>query len=190
MTKLMLKIEHDVYPINPRTEYDNLGTMVCFHKRYTLGDETDMRVDWFEDWDEMEKHLIEEEKAEVILPVSLYDHSGIKMTVGTASGWDCGQVGFIYMTGENMLSAFNEKTITDALLKRATEALEAEVATYNQYLTGEVYGFVVEDDDGNIVDSCYDIYGREEVEREGEVSLKFYQDLEDSKDVPTLQEAI
>lgn len=25
-------------PMNPREEYDNFGTMVCFHRRYTLGD--------------------------------------------------------------------------------------------------------------------------------------------------------
>jgi hypothetical protein len=29
----------DDEPINPREEWDNFGTMVCFHKRYTLGDE-------------------------------------------------------------------------------------------------------------------------------------------------------
>jgi len=27
--------------MNPRTDYDQLATMVCFHRRYTLGDDHD-----------------------------------------------------------------------------------------------------------------------------------------------------
>lgn len=35
--KYILTIEYDPYPGNPR-EWDNLGTMVCWHSRYNLGD--------------------------------------------------------------------------------------------------------------------------------------------------------
>jgi len=38
MKKFELKIEQDTDPMNPRTDWDNLGTMVCFHKLYDLGD--------------------------------------------------------------------------------------------------------------------------------------------------------
>jgi hypothetical protein len=34
-----IEIIQDECPLNPRKEYDNLGTMVCFHRLYTLGDE-------------------------------------------------------------------------------------------------------------------------------------------------------
>ena len=33
-----LKIEYDDMPLNPRTDNDNFGTMVCWHRRYDLGD--------------------------------------------------------------------------------------------------------------------------------------------------------
>lgn len=33
-------IEHDVEPTSPR-DWDNLGTMICWHPRYTLGDDHD-----------------------------------------------------------------------------------------------------------------------------------------------------
>ena len=33
-----LNIYHEDYSENPRTEYDHIGTMVCFHRRYNLGD--------------------------------------------------------------------------------------------------------------------------------------------------------
>ena len=43
MKKYELKIVQDTDPESPRT-WDNLGTMVCFHKRYELGDKTDYRT--------------------------------------------------------------------------------------------------------------------------------------------------
>ena len=36
--KVVLSIYFDSCPTNPR-EWDNLGTMVCGHRRYDLGDE-------------------------------------------------------------------------------------------------------------------------------------------------------
>src|SRR6187402_3409459 len=37
-----LEIISDDDPMSPR-EWDNIGTMVCFHKRYTLGDKHDYK---------------------------------------------------------------------------------------------------------------------------------------------------
>ena len=34
-----LKISYDDDPLNPREDYDNFGTMCCWHSRYNLGDE-------------------------------------------------------------------------------------------------------------------------------------------------------
>ena len=39
-----IKIEHDDYPDNPR-DWDNAGEMVCWHRRYNLGDEEP--VPWY-----------------------------------------------------------------------------------------------------------------------------------------------
>ena len=44
---------------------------------------------------------------------------------------------------------------------RFSDYLEGEVETYDDYLTGNVCGFVVEDDDGEHVDSCWGFYGTE-----------------------------
>lgn len=35
----LLVVDQDNFPLNPRTDYDNAGTMVCWHTRYNLGDE-------------------------------------------------------------------------------------------------------------------------------------------------------
>ena len=39
------------------------------------------------------------------------------------------------------------------------EAIRGEVAEYDQYLTGQVYGYVIEDEDGDHVDSCWGFIG-------------------------------
>lgn len=39
MSTYTLKIEQEEYPFDPRQEYDHLGTMLCWHNRYSLGDE-------------------------------------------------------------------------------------------------------------------------------------------------------
>lgn len=33
-----LLVSDDELPLNPREDYDNLGTMVCWHRQYNLGD--------------------------------------------------------------------------------------------------------------------------------------------------------
>src|SRR3954468_649151 len=42
---LTIKIIADEDATNPRTELDNAGTMVCWHSRYTLGDDENSRRD-------------------------------------------------------------------------------------------------------------------------------------------------
>ena len=37
--------------------------------------------------------------------------------------------------------------------------MEGEVETFNQYLNNDVYGFTIEDEDGNVIDSCGGFYG-------------------------------
>ena len=69
--------------------------MIAFHRRYDLGDKHSIKHEDYDGWDEMETAL-EKKFDAVILPLYLYDHSGITMnTTGFSCGWDSGQVGFI-----------------------------------------------------------------------------------------------
>ena len=130
---------------NPR-EDNNIGIMVCFHRRYTLGDKTELKSDNFNDWEELYNHLKKEEKAICILPLYLYDHSGISIKVGSFIGhaqhaeWDSGQVGFIYTTKEQL----NKIGVTTKSKKKIETYLRNEVETYNHYITGECYELVKE----------------------------------------------
>lgn len=174
---LVLKVLQDQEPLNPRTDWDNLGTMALFHKRYTLGDEGHgLYTSDFEGWEEMEDHLYRKCDAAVVLPVYMYDHSGITIQTRPFScGWDSGQVGFIFMSNAKAREAWGVKRISKKLLGKITEALECEVKVYDQYLTGDVWGYVVETEDGEHVDSCWGFFGEEEARSEGESALKWHE---------------
>jgi hypothetical protein len=144
---------------SPRN-WDNMGTMIAFHGRYCLGDEGhgfDHRD--FNGWDELEAAIVKEHPGGVILPLYLFDHSGITMnTTGFHCTWDSGRVGFIVASAKAIREAFMVKRITKSVRERATASLVSEVKTYSQYIEGDVYGYTVEDD-GDVVDSCSGFYG-------------------------------
>jgi hypothetical protein len=163
--RLTLRIEQDTDPMSPR-EHDNLGIMVCFHGRYNLGDKTDLKSSMFNDWGELEAHLKENEDATHILPLYLYDHSGLSMsTSGFHCGWDSGRVGFIYTTAKRVA----EMGVAEENIE---QQLEAEVKVYDQYLQGDVWGYIIEDEDGEQLDSCWGFYGRDDAEAEAHAAME------------------
>ena len=147
----LISIDYDWEPMDPR-EWSNLGTMVCFHNKYTLGDKHDIQSPDFSSWSEVRDYIEAELGGMVILPLYLYDHSGISMKIGDFrgtphAGWDSGQVGFIYCTDGDMVA----EGITD--LDQAEALLRGEVAAYNRYLTGDVYTYRIERQ--STCDSCH-----------------------------------
>ena len=163
----------DDHPESPR-EWSNLGTMVCAHRNYNLGDEQ------FDSGEEIEEIIAEVRKEQsVVLPLFLYDHGGITMSTKPFScAWDSGQVGYIYCTEQDIRKEYNldddcdiESPAFQEALLRATKCLECEVETYDQYLTGDIYGFAVKDPDGEIQDSCFGYYGFDHVKEEAEFHL-------------------
>lgn len=161
-----VEIRVDSDPQNPRKDYDHLGTMVCWHRGYELGDEqpTCRPKDYPYDGVPAEDR--------VQLPLYLYDHSGITMSTQPFScPWDSGQVGFIYVTLKKALENWNLDSFEtwdyrfedgESLYERAIACLAAEVEEYNAYLTGGVYSYEVIKD-GEILDGGSGHFGIEDV---------------------------
>lgn len=158
-----VRIVYDDDSPNPRTEWDNFGTMAAFHRRYNLGDKDHgIRSEDFSGWAEMREYIEKELDAPVILPLYLYDHSGLRISTGDfGDPWDSGQVGFIFATRAQLEKEYGKKKLTKKILDRARKVLEGEVETYDDFLSGQVYGFVVEDEEGDELESLYGIYGLE-----------------------------
>jgi len=143
----LISIEYDSDPMNPR-EWDNFGTMVCFHGKYSLGDKTGLNTNDFGSWSELKDYIEAELGGMVILPIGIYDHGNVSMYVGTRiDPWDSGQVGFIYCTDGDMVREGNMS------LDQAEALLRGEVAAYNRYLTGDVYTYRIERQ--STCDSCH-----------------------------------
>lgn len=156
-----LFIEYDDDPQNPRTEWDNLCTMVCFHNRYNLGDEDHgYSKNDFNSWPELAGQIVKDHDPVVIRPLYLYDHSGITISTSPFScGWDSGQVGFIFVGREKAREEMDISRITLKWREKLKGYLEGEVETYDQYLRGDVYGFRIENADGEEEVSCWGFYG-------------------------------
>ena len=135
---------------NPRT-WDNLGTMVCFHKSYNLGDETEYDSSDYSSWDEMLEDIEKNEDPLIVLPLYLLDHSGLSINttgfnnLGYIGMYDSGQVGFIYITKEKVREEFSAKRISSKLKDRIETYLKNEVTMYDNYLRGDIYGFILEE---------------------------------------------
>jgi hypothetical protein len=154
-----ISVDND--PESPRSG-DNFGTMICLHKRYILGDEYDenMYKNNFNSWDELKNKIEENEDVAVILPLYLYDHSGITMQTHPFDDiWDSGQVGFIFVSKDKVRKEFSVSDITDELIEKIKTILEGEVEVYNEYLTGNVYSLVKETFDKDKRQIDYDIVG-------------------------------
>ena len=147
-----IEIEYDsnASEMNPRQDTDNSTTMICFHKRYNLGDEGH-GYKWqdYNGWDELEAQIVKDHKPVIIMPLYLYDHSGITISTHSFNDhWDSGQVGFIYMTAKQIREWYGKKRITKGIKEKAEKCLLADVEVYDQYLRGEVYGYVITDENG------------------------------------------
>lgn len=180
---MTLKIYMDDMPINWRKEGDPLGTMVCWYSRYNLGDiqpkydPSDIyyhlvnelvSIDHPDDiYDASTKARIEKQIKSIIdrefeiLPLYLYDHSGITIACEPFScRWDSGQVGYIYIHKKRALEETGIKAWNTNSRKKIREMLKSEVSEYDNYLTGRVYGYTLENR-GDTVDSCWGFYGND-----------------------------
>lgn len=130
-----------------------MGTMLCVHPRYNLGDEQGTgviddlyRVFSDEGPEAAIQWLRDEHGTTVVLPLYLHDHSGLSMSAGPnllsedglmnvhGGGWDTSLVGCIFDTAANRVDWVGD----------IEEILRGEIAEYDSYLRGEVYVLRVE----------------------------------------------
>jgi hypothetical protein len=144
-----IKIEQDQFADDPRhADYDNLGTIVYKHKDYKLGDrevpeywiDDEGNEQYINDAKDLQQWLTHEYgKIAVQFPVYLYEHSGLRLKIGSFEAlpqghkeFDSGQVGIIFVT--------QEKLEKEGLTKKQAESnLRGEITTLDQYVSGEVY---------------------------------------------------
>lgn len=172
-----IKICQDEFPDSPRSWY-NLGSIICFHRRYNIGDDHSLTSDQFSSWEDLKKYIQKNFDPLVILPVYLYDHSGLCLKIGSFHGllpqghaeFDSGQVGFIYVSKDKVRKELSCKRISQKTKLLTIGRLIDEINIYNQYLSGDIWGYTVSKN-GEIIDSCAGIYGLDNVMYEAKNSI-------------------
>lgn len=154
---------------DPRT-WDPISTMLCWHRNYKLGDKNryDSLQDALEDiavcagysGEKLEElFLIRDDETlkdrdmrvmkelaffACIKYIYLYDHSGITISTDPFNDpWDSGVVGIVYITKQ---TAYENLVNVDEIswYDLASQQIETEVDIYDQWLTGDIYGFSLE----------------------------------------------
>lgn len=163
----LLTVEYDDDScFDPRDDY-NITTMICWHRRYKLGDRHKYEdIESFlydlcqkvlqKSQDEVESmtckemlKLLEESNLICIKQLNLYDHSGITISTSSAypynDRWDSSPVGFVYITEGDLIA--NGIVIDDNKNWKevAEPIIENEVQIYDYFLRGEVYSFTLEE---------------------------------------------
>lgn len=160
---LTIRIVRDENPLNPRVEWDNLGTMVGWSREYNVGEERarssrdfleDLAGELVEGDLSIHDTLTEDRLLElvrehaVLLPVYVRGR-GDGCFAGSPSDDLEGADGAIYVT----LTRAAEEYPRD-MRACAEGMLKVEVETFNHYASGEVYGWIVECG-GEHLDSCW-----------------------------------
>jgi len=155
--------------VNPFEDFDQLGTLVTWHQRYEFGG-----VNGADEYGTPKDFLDEaKRKGYLYLSVFLYDHSGLTVsTTHFSCPWDSGPIGFIYVTLEKLKEEYGDNPLA---AKHAKRCMQGEIEALDQYLTGDVWGVVIEKEtecgecghkEDEHLDSCWGFYGREYAEEE------------------------
>lgn len=170
-----IEIENDEDPQNPRTEWDNYTVIHCCSSRHYLGEKNHAN------WEEFHAAVREARKrGDMVFDVYAYIHGGVALSLGDFYGkvpqghaqFDSGKCGCIVVKKKDIIENWGKKNWTEALKKKAYEVAESDIETFNSYLNGEVYGYLIDEgtEDG---DSCFGFYSVEEAMGEAKSVVDF-----------------
>ena len=174
---LVVKIYQDTDTQGPESWGDDNGFLVHYHRDFQQEHESVLVEDDLRDLYQgnVTDNTKELKRKYHIFSVSAYIHSGVHLTLGNvrfaydSGGWDTSHVGAVFCAKSEW------KTV-----KKAEKFAEGLIESWNQYLSGDVYGFVVEGPDvenagsGSDIDSCWGFYGLEYAKEEGLAIAKHF----------------
>ena len=174
---LTVRIIQDEDPMTPE-EGDTPVYLAHFHRSFA----------WcggalpFASFDQSSRFLFDDEHEEdrkewAIFLLDSYIHSGVYLTL-TGSleaarlpdrGWDVSQCGAIFVKKDGEWGSPEGEEEPDY-----EKIARTHVEEWNKYLSGDVWGYIVEDSDGNELDSCWGFYGHEYCVEEAKSAASWY----------------
>lgn len=171
-----IRIIQDSDAPNPRDYYDHLGKMVLFDSREYRSRNEWKHSDSMRDFESALRSLawfctrsdaMEDEyrvsmehvfrcvnKHYVIIPVDRDRYSGLSSRGATVNEYDDHCDGFVFFPVADLQGEGIDR-------ERAVKILEGEIEEYSSWATGDCYGYVIEDENGDELNSCWGFYGQD-----------------------------
>lgn len=180
--RFSVRLESDNDAQAPSEEQDRGLFIVAGHRDFYVPapGEKRVRADFAE-------YVSEYKATHWIIPVEAYIHSGVALYLSGGCSidrnWDVSQVGAVFASKKEW-----------RLRKSALKAAKGLIEYWNQYLSGDVWGYVIvehehDGEDGKIVDahaeSCWGFFGREYAEKQAREALELHTEHADT--IPTLK---
>jgi len=161
---LQIKIYQDDADESPGEYGDNNLFLVGYHREFTVEKDQIITKQDLVLCFTNPKELDEDEKAEVeylrskyhIFGLEAYIHSGVCLALSREGDfpdrqWDVSQLGAVLVAREEWKEEADARNAALSLID-----------TWNDYLSGNIYGYVIEDAAGEHIDSCWGYYGEYE----------------------------
>lgn len=163
---LIVKIYQDENMDSPQDWGDDALFLVANHRNFCVREKdiTDEVIsEIFMPEEDAETNLYAERAKELkkqyhVFGLEAYIHSGVVLALSREGNfvdrqWDVSQLGAVFVKKTEARTRASAKKMAQGLIE-----------TWNQYLSGDVYGFMIEDAEGNHLESCWGFYGMDAVE--------------------------
>ena len=175
-----IKLQYDPSPESPR-EWADIDTIYSNCRRYNPDGHSieelieDVGGDVYDDvipWDKIGKKYYYRK-------VWMYDHSGVALRTGENNpwgtgwmSWDSGLMGVIVIDKKVAKKEWSKDTKA-----RAEKYLDGQIKTLDTYVSGQIFGYEIEDEEGNDCDSCWGFYSEEEAIEEAKSMVDYDYEL-------------
>ena len=148
------KIEQDDNQENPRNDRDTMSTFYGVKGRYIIGGKQDLEYQYR---DSLEEHIDE------------FRHQGHVIVEFSTDAGEC----YAVIDLDTVKKEYGDKSVKSR--NKARRYAEAEIEEFQNWANGEVYGYIITDNDGETLDSCWGFYGYEYCKEEAERAAKGYE---------------
>jgi len=155
-----LEIKRDEFAPNPRTSITPMWHFVNWDRNHSFDWSDDPNR--FEDED-LDRHFRNEYEA-----IDYIESFGLGFRIQIGHNYD-GELrtgydgGYAFITWDEIRNEYSGMSDEEALVK-ARAYLQGEIETYNQWVTGDTWGYIAYDENGEKMGDCWGYYGKDEIE--------------------------